>query len=134
MSNLSAAVGLAQFAELSERIDRRHQIRAEYRRLLEPLGFRFFEAPAGVSPTWWLTVAQVPPGTRDRIVQALEAGNIESRPVWKPLHLQKLYSDSPFYGNHACEKLFADGLCLPSGHRLAIADIERIATIIRQTL
>ncbi|MDP5078528.1 MAG: pyridoxal phosphate-dependent aminotransferase, partial [Nonlabens sp.] len=59
-----------------------------------------------------------------------EAQNIESRPLWKPMHLQPLCTDFPYYGTTVCEELFDNGLCLPSGSNLTDADRERIATVV----
>jgi dTDP-4-amino-4,6-dideoxygalactose transaminase len=65
--------------------------------------------------------------TREDLGLALEAENIESRPLWKPMHLQPVFADAPFYGDGASERLFEQGLCLPSGAGLRDADVERVA-------
>ena len=85
---------------------------------------------------YWLTCITVEPGeagvTREDVRLALEADNIESRPLWKPMHLQPVFKDAPFYGNGTSERLFEVGLCLPSGPMLTDQDIERVAQVIKQ--
>ena len=85
----------------------------------------------------WLSAILVDPLktgglTREAIRLALEKENIESRPLWKPMHLQPLCKDFPYYGGKVCERLFENGLCLPSGSNLTDADRERIKTAIHR--
>ena len=68
--------------------------------------------------------------TRETIRLALEAANIEARPLWKPMHLQPIFESSPFYVNGTAEELFNNGLCLPSGSNLKQADLERVVNVI----
>jgi len=79
---------------------------------------------------FWLTCITIDPQiskfTREEIQSKLEAANIECRPLWKPMHLQPIFSDSPFYGNNVSEDLFGMGLCLPSGSSLTDEDIQRV--------
>ncbi|HMM12966.1 MAG TPA: DegT/DnrJ/EryC1/StrS family aminotransferase, partial [Bacteroidales bacterium] len=63
---------------------------------------------------------------------AFEAENIESRPLWKPMHLQPVFADAPFYGDGTSEQLFEQGLCLPSGSNLTASDWERIEQVLHQ--
>jgi dTDP-4-amino-4,6-dideoxygalactose transaminase len=70
--------------------------------------------------------------TREDIRLALETKNIETRPLWKPMHLQPVFKDAPFYGNGTSERLFDIGLCLPSGPTLTDKDIERVGSIIAE--
>ncbi len=83
---------------------------------------------------FWLTCIVVDPEeagfTREDIRLALEADNIESRPLWKPMHLQPVFAGCPFYGNGVSEKLFDNGLCLPSGSSLKKEDLERVCHVI----
>ncbi|OUC07959.1 hypothetical protein RY27_11890 [Litorilinea aerophila] len=92
------------------------------------------EAPWGRSNRW-LTVITVDPerfgATREEIRLALEAANIESRPVWKPIHLQPVFRDCEYVGNGVAEELFEKGLCLPSGTAMADADQRRVVEVIR---
>ncbi len=84
----------------------------------------------------WLTCLTIDPqkfgATREDVRLALESENIESRPVWKPLHLQPIFNDYPYYGSGVAEELFDKGLCLPSGSNLSIADLERVVNIIHK--
>jgi dTDP-4-amino-4,6-dideoxygalactose transaminase len=70
--------------------------------------------------------------TRETLRLAFEDDNIESRPLWKPLHLQLIFESYPYYGNEIAETLFENGLCLPSGSNLSMEDCERIAAIVRE--
>ncbi len=120
LSNLLAAVGRAQLAVLPERVDARRRVNGRYRELLaDTPGISFMpEAPYGEG-NCWLTCIVVDPdeaGTdRERIRLALEAEDIESRPLWKPMHLQPVFADVPAYGGEVSARLFERGLCLPSG-------------------
>ena len=83
----------------------------------------------------WLTCITVEPeefgATQEDIRTALDAENIESRPLWKPLHMQPVFKSFPYYGSYVSEKLFEKGLCLPSGSNLTDDDRERIVSIFR---
>ena len=84
---------------------------------------------------FWLTCILVDPQkagkTREDIRLKLEAENIETRPLWKPMHLQPVFVDAPFYGNGTSERLFDVGLCLPSGPTLTNEDIKRVVDVIK---
>jgi dTDP-4-amino-4,6-dideoxygalactose transaminase len=71
---------------------------------------------------------------RETLRLALDAENIESRPLWKPMHLQPVFEKYPYYGDAVAEKLFENGLCLPSGSNLTEEDRERIAEVVRRVL
>lgn len=120
MSNVLAALGSAQLATLDERIARRREINATYRELLEPLDYVEFmpEADFGTS-TSWLTCLTVDPDSAPlaalKLVLALHDRGIESRPVWKPMHLQPIFADAASVGGEVAADLFHNGLCLPSG-------------------
>jgi len=138
LSNLLAAVGRAQLAVLPDRVDARRRINARYRELLADVpGISFMpEAPYGQG-NCWLTCIQVDPdeaGTdRERIRLALEAEDIESRPLWKPMHLQPVFAEAPVYGGDVSASLFERGLCLPSGSALTDADQQRVVEILLAT-
>jgi dTDP-4-amino-4,6-dideoxygalactose transaminase len=66
--------------------------------------------------------------TKEQLMDALAADNIECRPLWKPMHLQPVFEGSPYYGAGVSEMLFKNGLCLPSGSNLSMADLERVVT------
>lgn len=98
----------------------------------------FLPEPAGSFSNRWLTCIQVNPTlsggvTREHIRLRLEQDNIESRPLWKPMHLQPIFESAPFYGDGTSEHLFEQGLCLPSGSNLSTADLERVVHHIRAT-
>jgi len=138
LSNLLAAVGRAQLAVLPERVAARRRINERYRELLADVdGLSFMpEAPYGRS-NCWLTCVVVDPersGTdRERIRLALEAEDVESRPLWKPMHLQPFFADAPLYGGEVSAALFERGLCLPSGSSLGDDDQRRVVEILLAT-
>ena len=136
MSNLLAAVGRGQLRVLNQRVAQRRANYRHYRQTLGELpGIAFMpEHPNGRS-TRWLTCITVDPdefgATREDVRLALEEQNIESRPVWKPMHLQPPYAGCPVRGGAVAEQLFRHGLCLPSGSNLSEDDLARITRIIR---
>ncbi len=136
MSNLLAAVGRAQLQVLEMRVSARRKIFDIYRNLLGDLpGVEFMpEAPYGRSNRW-LTVILITPkefgADRETVRLALEAENIESRPVWKPMHLQPVFKDCRVVGGEVSEDLFARGLCLPSGTAMTEEDLERVIGVVR---
>ena len=92
------------------------------------------EAPWGKS-TRWLTCLTVDPkqaGTsREKIRKVLEKKNIESRPIWKPMHLQPIFRKAEYYGRGVCDQLFRNGLCLPSGSGMSDADRDRVIEVLK---
>jgi pyridoxal phosphate-dependent aminotransferase EpsN len=136
LSNILAAVGRGQLRVLKDRVNARRAHCEAYRRLLGDLpGLTFMpEADYGRS-TRWLICVQIDPAKfgadRETVRLALEADNIEARPVWKPLHLQPVFADCERVGGAVSERLFERGLCLPSGSSLTAAEIERVAGIVR---
>jgi dTDP-4-amino-4,6-dideoxygalactose transaminase len=136
LSNLLAAVGRGQLRGLDERIELRRAINERYRSALSDLpGVEFMPiAPYG-EPNYWLTCVLIDPdqfgATHADIRVALEALDIESRPTWKPLHLQPVYADAPTVGGDVSASIYERGLCLPSGSRLADEDLDRITATIR---
>ena len=136
MSNILAALGRAQLELLPERIIVRRQLRDRYRDHLSDLpGISFLPESADVKGNAWLTCILVDPeafGTgRETVRLALEAEDIESRPLWKPMHLQPYYASQPAFGGDVSARLFAHGLCLPSGSALSEADQDRVIAIVR---
>lgn len=134
MSNLLAAVGRGQLEVLGERVDAKRRIFGRYAERLGRLpGVSFMpEAPHGRANRW-LTVMQIDPArgvTPERLRLALEAENVESRPVWKPMHLQPVFAGCETRGGGVAERLFANGLCLPSGTALSDADMDRVMSIV----
>ncbi|MEQ1572065.1 MAG: aminotransferase class I/II-fold pyridoxal phosphate-dependent enzyme [Myxococcota bacterium] len=136
MSNLLAAVGRGQLRVLSDRVAARRANRDAYRAAFADLpGVSLLEDPPGAHTNAWLTCMLVDParaGTdRERIRTTLDALNIESRPVWKPMHLQPVFERSPRFGGEVSERLFRDGLCLPSGSSLTEPDRARVMAGVR---
>lgn len=139
LSNLLAAIGRAQLRTLEERVQKRRWIFEQYRQQLGGLpGVSFMpEAPWGRC-TRWLSIMLLDAhetGVTPEIVRlALEAENIESRPVWKPLHLQPVFQGCEVVGGAVAESLFQCGLCLPSGSGTTEADLERVVEVIRRVV
>jgi dTDP-4-amino-4,6-dideoxygalactose transaminase len=131
MSNLLAAVGRGQLQVIEERVAARRANFDHYREALGALpGISFPEEPAGDRCTHWLTTIQVDEAafgaSPEEIRLALEAEDIEARPLWKPMHLQPVFAGCRMVGGAVAEELFARGLCLPSGSALEAADRERV--------
>ena len=141
LSNLLAGIGRGQMELLPERVKRRRQIFDWYREHLAAIpGITVALAPepAGSRSNRWLTTillnpadpdapaSAAPAATPESLRQHLETRNIESRPLWKPLHLQPLFAEAPMYGGAVCEDLFARGLCLPSGTAMTDGDLRRV--------
>lgn len=134
MSNVLAGIGRGQLKVLDERVRQRRAIFDAYKKNLEDISALSFQGEGeGARSNRWLTAMQVKDATvsRETIRLALEKENIESRPLWKPMHLQPVFSGCPAYINGVSESLFNDGLCLPSGSNLRKEDLERILRAIR---
>ena len=140
MSNVVAAIGRGQMTVLNDRVAARRSNYERYRNYFDGIISRGFQVefqpePAGCFSNRWLTCIVVDPSknngiSRETIRLALQDENIESRPLWKPMHLQPVFSGAPYYGNGFSEKLFDDGLCLPSGSNLTDEDFERIFAVL----
>ena len=135
LSNLLAAVGLGQLEWLDDRVHRKHEIRSLYeKRLVEVPGLSFLPLPGFGKSNCWLTVVIVDKEVfgcdPESIRLALEDEDIESRPVWKPMHMQPVFSGCRFVGPGRCEELFYNGLCLPSGTAMEDDDVNRICELL----
>lgn len=125
MSNISASIGLGQLEVLSEHIQHRKQNHHFYKQLFENLSqVTIHQEPSeNFISNHWLTVIQLASfEQREALRLHLEKYNIESRPVWKPMHLQPLFQDNLYFGDDLADKLFDNGLCLPSGSNLSEED------------
>jgi dTDP-4-amino-4,6-dideoxygalactose transaminase len=136
LSNLLAAVGVAQLGDLDRRVERRRTIFDRYVQGLASLpGIGFMPEAPWARASRWLTVLQVDAekfGAPAEAIRAmLEAHNIESRPVWKPMHLQHVFRDAYCIGGRVAESLFARGLCLPSGSGMSDSRQDRVVEAIR---
>ena len=136
LSNVLAAIGRGQLRVLDERVAARRRNFERYVELLGGLpGIAFMPEPAWSRSTRWLTCLTVDPAafgaTREDVRLALEKENVESRPLWKPMHLQPVFAGCRVRGGAVSAALFEHGLCLPSGSALTDADLERIASLVR---
>jgi dTDP-4-amino-4,6-dideoxygalactose transaminase len=138
MSNICAGIGRGQMEVLDQHVALRRAMHDFYVEVFKGInGVTVFNAPnADYFSNYWLTTILVDPSktngiTRETLRLALEAKNIESRPLWKPMHLQPVFEMHPYYGNKVAETLFENGLCLPSGSNLTNSDRDRIATVIK---
>lgn len=139
MSNICAGIGRGQMLVLQEHIDKRRANNAFYRQELGSIkGISFQTEPdKRFYSNYWLTAILVDPKetagkTREDLRRALEVENIESRPLWKPMHLQPVFAHCPYYGNGTSEKLFNNGLCLPSSSILTDENLQRVVDLIKQ--
>ena len=138
MSNILAGIGRGQLEVLDQRIESHRRNNTIYRELLADLPFiRFQNEPdQHYFSNFWLTSIIIDSSdqhfNKETIRLKLVEENIDSRPLWKPMHLQPVFSAMPAYINGVSEELFNKGLCLPSGSSLTVGDIERIVGIIRQ--
>ena len=136
MSNVLAGIGRGQLEVLNDRVVARRNNFERYKKYFSKhnsAGFtiKFQEAPLGYYSNRWLTCILIDPAinnglTREIIRLALEEENIESRPLWKPMHQQPIFADCKSYLNGVSDKLFEDGLCLPSGSNLTEEEFDRI--------
>lgn len=137
LSNICAGIGRGQMMVLDEHVERRRAIHALYMKELKGLaGVSVFDNPSEeFNSNHWLTCIVVNPDaagfTREDLRLKMEEENIETRPLWKPMHLQPVFADASYYGDGTAEKLFNNGLCLPSGSSLTDEDIKRVASVIK---
>jgi pyridoxal phosphate-dependent aminotransferase EpsN len=131
MSNLLAALGRGQLETLGERVAARRRLRDRYRELLDGVaGLSFMPEAAYGTTNAWLTCVVLDPevfgADRETVRLALEAEDIEARPLWKPMHLQPIFAENVSYGGDVSARLFERGLCLPSGSSLTDDDQDRV--------
>jgi len=137
MSNICAGIGRGQMHVLSAHIALRRAMHHFYLDIFKEIkGITFQSEPSpDYFSNYWLTAitidSKITGKTTNELRLALEKNNIESRPLWKPMHLQPVFDKAPYYGDNVAEKLFENGLCLPSGSNLTPADKQRIKTAIQ---
>lgn len=138
LSNISAGIGRGQMYVLDEHIARRRAIHALYvEKLKNTPGITVMQPRSNVDlhPNYWLSTILVNPQeagfTYQELSARLTAADIESRPLWKPMHLQPVFAKAPAYVNGVSEALFVQGLCLPSGPMVTDEDVDRIIEIIK---
>jgi dTDP-4-amino-4,6-dideoxygalactose transaminase len=139
MSNICAGIGRGQMEVLDIHIALRRKIHEFYVELFKEIsGVTVFSVPnEDYFSNYWLSNITIDPLNTNGITYetlrlAFEQNNIESRPLWKPMHLQPIFETYPYYGSKIAEKLFENGLCLPSGSNLSMEDCNRIATVVNR--
>ena len=137
LSNVSAAIGIGQLEVLDDRVDRRRYIYDTYRRELSNIDdIHFLEEQEGYYSNRWLTTILFSESSKinnDKMILSLAQENIESRHLWRPMHMQPIFSGSHIYGEPHSEYLFQHGLCLPSGSNMTDDDLTRIINNIHKT-
>jgi dTDP-4-amino-4,6-dideoxygalactose transaminase len=141
MSNICAGIGRGQMEVLDDHVDLRRKMNDFYVDLFKTIdGVTVFTVPnEDYFANYWLSAitidTQLTNGVdRETLRLALEAENVESRPLWKPMHLQPIFEKYPYYGSRVAENLFENGLCLPSGSNLTEEERERIAKVVKRVL
>ena len=139
MSNISACIGRGQMEVLDDHVALRRKTHDFYMSMFSDIdSVTVFTVPnEDCFSNCWLTTILVDPKlnngiTREKMRLVLESENIESRPLWKPLHLQPIFKNYPYYGANVSETLFEFGLCLPSSSNLTVEEREKIASVIKQ--
>lgn len=137
MSNIVAGIGRGQMEVLRDRVEARRGMHDFYVEVFKDIdGVEVFSEPnSDFYSNHWLSAIIVDPEitgkNREELRLAFLEDNIESRPLWKPMHLQPVFEDTPYYGGNIAEKLFDNGLCLPSGSNLSDEDRVRISNVIK---
>lgn len=136
MSNVCAAIGRAQLICIDDRVKKRRENYNFYKKMLLPFeGFSLLDEPDERFSNRWLTCILLKDETlAPKILNALKENYIESRPLWKPMHLQPIFKDAYFYGANLSEQLFRSGLCLPSGSNLSSENLRKVCEIILTVL
>lgn len=139
MSNVLAAIGRGQMSVLRKRIEQRRSVFEHYKTVLSDLpGIHFQPEYKGTLSNRWLTALTIDPKLskvdREKVRLELAQKNIESRPLWKPMHLQPVFKNAPAYINGNSELLFLSGLCLPSGSNLEKNDLIMIADTVKNII
>ncbi len=138
MSNVTAGIGRGQLDVLADRVARRRAIHDYYQEQLQQLaGIRFLAEPANSFSNRWLTTIVVDPAasggvSREAIRLRLDEHNIESRPLWKPMHQQPVFDECRAFCNGNSDLLFQNGLCLPSGSAMTNTDLDRVCSLVAQ--
>ena len=133
MSNVVAGIGRGQLKVLDQRVAKKKYIFDYYKRELGQLeGVEFMPINDWNEPNYWLSVVTLSGKIRPLdVMEVLEKENIESRPVWKPMHMQPFFAEYDYIGSDVSEKLFENGVCLPSDTKMTDEDLERIVSIIK---
>ncbi|WP_422614984.1 DegT/DnrJ/EryC1/StrS family aminotransferase [Cohnella caldifontis] len=134
MSNVLAGIGRGQLKILDQRVQKKKYIFERYKRELEGIeGIEFMPDHSWNEPNYWLSSILLKGKVRPiEIMEALEHENIESRPLWKPMHLQPYFRECDFIGIGAAEDLYHNGVCLPSDTKMTDDDLSQVITIIKR--
>ncbi len=133
MSNVVAGIGRGQLKVLEQRVAKKKYIFEYYKRELGQLeGVEFMPINDWNEPNYWLSVMTLKGSVRPLdVMEALEAENIESRPVWKPMHMQPFFGEYDYVGGDVSEKLFENGVCLPSDTKMTDEDLYRVCDVVK---
>ena len=133
MSNVVAGIGRGQLKVLEQRVDKKKYIFEFYKKELAQLeGVDFMPINDWNEPNYWLSVMTLKGKVRPLdVMEALEAENIESRPVWKPMHMQPFFGEYDYVGGDVSEKLFENGVCLPSDTKMTDEDLYRVCDVVK---
>ena len=136
MSNISAGIGCGQMDVLAEHVERRRAIHRLYSEAFKGSDrITVHENPTDdFNSNFWLTTVLIDNADPEQLRLAMNSRNIETRWLWRPMHMQPVYADAPYYGGNTAESLFSRGLCLPSGSNLTDSDIERVVTTLKSVL
>jgi dTDP-4-amino-4,6-dideoxygalactose transaminase len=139
LSNLLAALGRSQLADLERRVEVRRAHNAAYRAALSEFpGVAFMPEGLRRRSTFWLSCLTIEPDeaglSREGVRRELEAANVEARPVWKPMHLQPVFAQFAVFGGSVSKRLFDNGLCLPSGSAMTEGEREKVIELMQTAL
>jgi dTDP-4-amino-4,6-dideoxygalactose transaminase len=135
LSNICAGIGRGQLRVLNERVQQRRNVYENYVKVLSDASITFLNEPEGLFSNRWLTAVLLPNGTDVYgLISFLEESNIETRPLWKPMHQQPVFQQYPSYSNAISDKLFERGICLPSGSNLTAQQQQMVIDRILQFL
>jgi dTDP-4-amino-4,6-dideoxygalactose transaminase len=138
LSNICAGIGRGQLKVLDDRVKSRRRVFGEYQKAFHGIGgISFQPEPVNAFSNRWLTCMLMGDKTKMDATQLrieLEKQNIESRPLWKPMHLQPVFANAPHYGGSVSEQLFSKGICLPSGSNMTDDDLNRVIDAVKVAL
>jgi len=138
LSNISAGIGRGQMLVLNDRVKARRAMNVFYADFFKDVpGVTVFQEPSEVFfSNHWLSAAifddKLAKANKDEVYEAFHKNNIECRPLWKPMHLQPVFKNAPYYGETVAENLFSSGLCLPSGSNLSSEELLRIENVLKE--
>ncbi len=135
LSNVLAAIGVGQMEVVEKRVKKRREIFQYYKELLKNIKeIEFMPELSNTRGNRWLTTLIFKDSNPLKVIENLEKHNIESRPLWKPMHLQPLFKDAQMINSNVSEELFKKGICLPSGSAMEKEEIEKISNLIKESI